>query len=138
MAVRRIPPHTYTLKPRLDILTKDQRRAVSATRRHHSVLAEDEAVVLLSAIGIHWRRRHEWAEHRDTDRLSDAETTLKEAGLLHSDTGPHRVEVSPDVIYSLRYHDDEHIARELGEFVPDPNDPYNLAWRNPCRTNNQQ
>jgi hypothetical protein len=47
-----------------------------------------------------------------------AETTLKEAGLLSSDTGPHRAHVSDEVKFSLRYCDDTHITRELGEDPP--------------------
>jgi hypothetical protein len=31
LALRRIPPDTYTLKPRLDVLTKEQHRAVTDT-----------------------------------------------------------------------------------------------------------
>jgi len=42
---------------------------------------------------------------------------LKETGLIYSSTGPHQVHihVSDDVRFSLRYSDDDPIARELGE-----------------------
>ena len=40
---------------------------------------------------------------------------LKEAGLIYSSSGPDEVHVSDDVRFSLRYSDDDHIARELGE-----------------------
>ena len=44
-----------------------------------------------------------------------AEAALKQTGLIHSDSGPDEVHVSDDVMFSLRYWDDGHIARELGE-----------------------
>jgi hypothetical protein len=44
-----------------------------------------------------------------------AEAALKQAGLIYSSTGPDEVHVSDDVRFSLRYSDDDHIARELGE-----------------------
>jgi len=46
-----------------------------------------------------------------------AETTLQAAGLLcaYADARPHRADVSDDVKFSLRYCDNTHIARELGE-----------------------
>ena len=47
-----------------------------------------------------------------------AEAALKEAGLIYSSSGPDEVHVSDDVRFSLRYSDDDHIARELGE--PEP------------------
>jgi hypothetical protein len=46
-----------------------------------------------------------------------AEAALKEAGLIYS-SGPDEVHVSDDVLFSLRYRDEDHIARELGE--PEP------------------
>jgi hypothetical protein len=42
-----------------------------------------------------------------------AEATLKETGLIYS-SGLDEVHVSDDVRFSLRYSDDDHIARELG------------------------
>jgi hypothetical protein len=47
-----------------------------------------------------------------------AEAVLKETGLICSISGPDQVHVSDDVKFSLRYSDDEHIARELGEPPP--------------------
>lgn len=44
-----------------------------------------------------------------------AEAALKEAGLIYSRSGPDEVHVSDDVRFSLRYTDDDPIARELGE-----------------------
>lgn len=43
-----------------------------------------------------------------------AEATLKETGLIYSSSGLDEVHVSDDVRFSLRYSDDDHIARELG------------------------
>ena len=39
----------------------------------------------------------------------------KETGLIYSINGPGQVHVSDDVKFSLRYSDDDHIARELCE-----------------------
>jgi hypothetical protein len=48
LALRRIPPETWTVKPRLDILTEAQRRALrDATGA--AILDEDQARVLLAA-----------------------------------------------------------------------------------------
>jgi hypothetical protein len=47
-----------------------------------------------------------------------AEAALKEAGLIYSSSGPDEAHVSDDVLFSLRYRDDDHIARELGEPGP--------------------
>ena len=44
-----------------------------------------------------------------------AEAALKQAGLIYSTTGPDEVHISEDVLFSLRYSGDGHIARELGE-----------------------
>lgn len=38
--------------------------------------------------------------------------------MLYSDTGPHRIGIHEDVLFSLRYRDDVHIARARGEMVP--------------------
>jgi len=43
-----------------------------------------------------------------------AEATLMETGLIYSSSGLEEVHVSDDVRFSLRYSDDDHIARELG------------------------
>jgi len=47
-----------------------------------------------------------------------AEAALKQAGLIYSTTGPDEVHISEDVLFSLRYSGDGHIARELGEPPP--------------------
>lgn len=71
------------------------------------------------------RRRPRWLRHprrgpgpaglRAQPGWADAETALKETGLIYSSNGPHQVHVSDDVKFSLRYSDDSDIARELGE-----------------------
>jgi hypothetical protein len=43
-----------------------------------------------------------------------AEATLKETGLIYISSGLDEVHVSNDGRFSLRYSDDDHIARELG------------------------
>lgn len=52
LALRRVPPDAYTLTARLDILTAEQHLAVAGATRHHSALTNDEATVLLAAIGV--------------------------------------------------------------------------------------
>jgi hypothetical protein len=44
--VRRVPPQTYTLTPRLDVLTDAQHQALTASRAHRDILGEDQAAVL--------------------------------------------------------------------------------------------
>jgi len=118
LALRRIPPETWTVTPRLDILTPAQRRGLrDLTGAAH--LDDDQARVLLAALaaGQKWqggnypglRARPGWAA---------AEAALKQAGLIYSTTSPDEVHVSDDVKFSLRYSDDGHIARELGEPPP--------------------
>jgi hypothetical protein len=51
---------------------------------------------------------------RKNPTVKAAEATLKETGLIYSSSGLDEVHVSDDVRFSLRYSDDDHIARELG------------------------
>ena len=44
-----------------------------------------------------------------------AEATLKETGLIYSSSSLDEVHVSDDVRFSLRYSDDDHMARELAD-----------------------
>ncbi len=117
MALRRVPAETFTLTPRLDLLTAGQQQAIQATTSWTNVLAQDEAIVLLGALAYGHGPRY--ATFRDTDRHRHADAALKRAGILYSDHGPHHVSVSDDVLYSLRYRDDTHIAHQLGERAPD-------------------
>jgi hypothetical protein len=108
LALRRVPPETWTVTPRLDILTQAQRRALRDTTGA-ATLDDDQARVLLAAlaVGQKWqggnypglRARPGWAA---------AEAALKQAGLIYSGSGPDEVRVS----------DDDHIARELREPPP--------------------
>jgi hypothetical protein len=51
LALRRVPPETWTVTPRLDILTQAQRRALrDATSA--AVLDDDQARVLLAALAV--------------------------------------------------------------------------------------
>jgi hypothetical protein len=112
LALRRIPPETWTVQPRLDILTEAQRRALRDTTGA-AVLDEDQAHVLLAALAT--GQSDSYAGLRAQRGWAGAETALKETGLIYSSNGPHRVHVSDDVKFSLRYSDDSDIARELGE-----------------------
>lgn len=105
MAVRRVPPHRFTLAPRTDVLSADQRRAVRATGQAQAGLTGHQAVVLLTALAC--GHTPTYAEYRDQPGWREAESALKCAGLLSSDLDPSRVDVADDVLYSLRYHHDD-------------------------------
>ena len=114
LALRRIPPETWTVTPRLDVLTQAQRRALRDTTG--AAILDDQARVLLAALaaGQKWQRGN-YPALRAQPGWAAAEAALKEAGLIYSRSGPDEVHVSDDVRFSLRYTDDDHIARELGE-----------------------
>ena len=80
MALRRVPPETYTLTPRLDILAVGQQQAIQSTTSRSTILAEDEAIVLLGALAYGHGQRY--AAVRDEDPHRYAEAALKQAGLL--------------------------------------------------------
>ena len=98
LGLRRIPPQTWTVTARLDILTPEQRTKLHDRAHYRAPLNVEEASVLLAAAfhsstGLNyenWRQDH-----------LDTEHTLKITGLIHSGTGPHRVNVGDDVRYSL-------------------------------------
>jgi len=113
LALQRVPPQTFTVTPRLDILTQHQHRSLQSTAGYSRTLTQNEAIVLLAALA--YGHCSDYATFRDSDHYRHAETALKRAGTLYSVNGPHRVDVSDDVLYSLRYRDDTHIARERGE-----------------------
>jgi len=116
LALWRVPPETWTVTPRLDILTGAQRRVLRDTTGAAD-LDEGQARVLLAALAA--GQSDAYAMLRAQPGWAGAEAVLKETGLIYSSTGPHRVHVSDDVRFSLRYSDDGHIARELGE-LPAP------------------
>ena len=113
LTLRRVPPETFTVTPRLDVLTAGAHQKIHNTGSWYDILAENEALVLLGALA--YGRGPTYAEFRDNDPYRHAEATLKQAGILYSDYGPHHVAVTDDVLYSLRYRDDAHIARDRGE-----------------------
>lgn len=94
-----------------------QRRALRDTTGA-AVLDEDQARVLLAALAA--GQSDSYAGFRAQPGWADAETVLKETGLIYSSNGPLRVHVSDDVKFSLRYSDDSDLARELGEPPADP------------------
>lgn len=108
MMLRRVPPETFTLTPRLDLLAPDQQQAVQTITGRSNFLAEEEAIVLLAALAY----GHDgpcYATFRDTEPHRHAEAALERAGILSHDHAL-RVSVADDVLYSLRYRDDTHIA----------------------------
>jgi hypothetical protein len=112
LALRRIPPETYTVLPRLDLLQPVQHTAVASAARYRDILAEDEATVLVAALTA---SVHDYLAFRQ-DHLY-VEQSLKDAGFIRCHNGPHRIEVSDDILFSLRYRDDTHIAYERGEIA---------------------
>jgi len=115
LAPRRIPPETWTVTPRLDVLTQAQHRALRDTTGA-AILDDDQARVLLAALaaGQKWQGGN-YPGLRAQPGWAAAEAALRETGLIYSISGPDEVHVSDDVRFSLRYSDDDHIARELGE-----------------------
>lgn len=98
IGLRWIPPHAWTVTARLDVLTPEQRNGINDRTRYREPLTPEEASVLLAAtysLRAHGEYRNWVQDHRD------AEHALKTTGLLHSDRGPHHVDVHPDVRYSL-------------------------------------
>ena len=118
LALRRIPPEPWTITPRLDVLTQAQRCALRDTTGVPT-LDDDQARVLLGAlaVGQKWQGGT-YADLRARPGWAAAEAALRETGLIYSISGPDEVHVSDDVRFSLRYSDDDHIARELGEPPP--------------------
>ncbi|MEU4546929.1 hypothetical protein [Nonomuraea dietziae] len=49
-AIERIPPQTYLLRPRLDLLSRAQQQAIHSAADYHQPLTEEEATLLLSVI----------------------------------------------------------------------------------------
>ncbi|GAB1639603.1 helix-turn-helix domain-containing protein [Krasilnikovia sp. MM14-A1259] len=97
VALRRIPPATWTITARRDILTTEQQQAVTEAAGYRNALTVNEANVLLAAHALGntpdyagWRQEH-----------LDTEQQLKTAGLLRCINGPHHAELHPDVVFSL-------------------------------------
>ncbi len=110
LALRRIPPETWTVTPRLDVLTQAQHRALRDTTGA-AILDDDQARVLLAALaaGQKWQGGN-YPGLRAQPGWAAAEAALKETGLIYSRSGPDEVHVSDDVRFSLRYSDDAHMA----------------------------
>jgi hypothetical protein len=96
LALRRTAPSTYTVSPRLDILTTDQRTAVLNTADQSQPLTVGQATALLAAI-VSRGVQHPDHEHAGGE--------LRRRGILHADHRPDHIQASPEVLYSLRYRD---------------------------------
>jgi len=107
-ALRRVPPAAFTLAPRLDQLTEQQRVDLTDLVNHRAPLTAAQAHALLAATNL--GNLPDYETWRD-DHLA-AEQQLKDRGLIHTTNGPHRVDVHPDVLLSLRY-------RVVDELCPD-------------------
>jgi hypothetical protein len=106
LTLRRVPPEAYTAVPRPEALTSSQRHALTSIARARDVLTLAEATVVLAALAF--GQTSDYAKFR-TDRQHD-EHILKQAGLVHSVAGPHHARLSRDVMFSLRYCNDDHIT----------------------------
>jgi hypothetical protein len=95
-ALRRVPSGAWTLAPRLDQLTDQQRAGLT---NQHDPLTVAQAQALLATINL--GRTPDYQTWRE-DHLA-VEQQLKDRGLIRAVNGPHRVEVHPDVLLSLRY-----------------------------------
>jgi hypothetical protein len=96
LSLRRVPPETFTVSARLDILTAGQHHAIQSTSGWSGILAQNEALVLLAALA--YGSGPQYATLRDNDPHRYAEAALKRAGILYSDHGPHHAKVSDDVV----------------------------------------
>jgi hypothetical protein len=104
-ALRRVAASTYTVTPRLDLLTGANRRRLHDIARWNQPLDVDQANVLLAALVLHNNEYAgqpgltygEWREgHLDTER------ELRVSGLLYADHKPEAAKLHPEVLYSLR------------------------------------
>lgn len=105
LALRHVAANTYTVTPRLDLLTGDERRRLHETARWNQPLDVDQANVLLAALVLHDNEYAnqpgptygEWREgHLDTER------ELRVSGVLYADHKPQAPKINPEVLYSLR------------------------------------
>jgi hypothetical protein len=97
-SVRRIPPQTYMLTPRLDVLECEQYEALTAAGSHHDILAEEQAAVLYTVIT---------SGRLPTDvgfapQRSYVAARLRQTGLIHDDRLTGGIRASDDVLFSLR------------------------------------
>ena len=100
VALRRTEPGTYTVTARLDQLTPDQLGRLGQAQLHRHPLTAEQAHVLLASLALSGDPQ-DYLDERDAHPA--AERDLKRAGLLHTENGPHRPRVQPDVWFSLRY-----------------------------------
>lgn len=120
--IERIPPETYTLRPRLDLLSRAQQQAIHSAADYHQPLDEPEATLLLSVIWC--GRTPEYADFRE--QHLDLERELRLRGLIRDKGVPTKAEASADVQYSLRLTRGEHLA-DLADPAAEP-PPW---WRRP-------
>jgi hypothetical protein len=78
LSLRRVPPETFTVSARLDLLTAGQHQAIQSTSSWSGILAQDEALVLLAALA--YGSGPQYATFRDNDHYLHAEAALKRAG----------------------------------------------------------
>jgi len=113
LILRRVPPHGYTVKPRLDRLTAEQHKAVT-TSGHAKIMTVEQANAVLAVIALGHRPEYgDWhAEH------TDAEQGLRAAGLIYNPYNHEKPKAAPEVLYSLRY--DRTGDRDVTDYAPPP------------------
>jgi len=115
MALRRIPPQTYTLTPRVDILNAHQQSMIAYPRFPHGILAVEQADVLYAALAF--GPLPAYTAYRDEHPY--AEECLRQVGLIIR--GPHgEVRVNDDVLFGLGYAAHDTSEYEDGWWVVDP------------------
>jgi hypothetical protein len=115
LALRHVAANTYTVTPRLDLLTSDERGRLHEIARWNQPLDVEQANVLLAALVLHdneyadqpgptyaeWREGQldtaEWREGQ-----LDTEHELRVSGLIYADYKPEAPKINPEVLYSLR------------------------------------
>ncbi|MFE3450931.1 hypothetical protein ACFXJ8_18570 [Nonomuraea sp. NPDC059194] len=98
MALRRVPPGSYTLTPRLDHLSRQQHTQITTLRPRFSMFARSQAAALHTVISHD--HQHDHAAHPLRDAAIER---LREAGLIHGDFDRGEpLHASDDVLYSLR------------------------------------
>ena len=111
LALRHVAANTYTVTPRLDLLTSDARGRLHETARWNQPLNAEQANVLLAALVLHDNgyadqpgpTYGEWREgHLDTER------ELRVSGVLYADHKPQAPKINPEVLYSLRCQESPH------------------------------
>lgn len=125
VALRRTDPYHYTLGPRLDLLTEEQRKILASMEPEHPALSTDEFDVLYAAVTSEQEPRDAHAGH------DEARQRLRTRGLVRE--LPTGLVADADVLYSLGYHHPLPVAADQSSADPPvfaglPPLPTELPW----------